>query len=65
MLELILIKSAIKYFNKFGWFFDKERNQMNNKILKEIDEMNTENSIRGVLAYSNFYVDNLISEVVA
>lgn len=31
------IKSAIKYFNKFGWFFDKERKQMNKKILKEID----------------------------
>lgn len=61
-----MIKSAIKYFNKFGWFFDKERNQMNNKILKEIDEMNTVNSIRvGVLEYSNFYVDDLISEVVA
>lgn len=61
------IKSAIKYFNKFGWLFDKERNQMNNKILKEIDEMNTVNSIRvgGGLVYSNFYVDNLISEVVA
>ncbi|MBQ6781684.1 MAG: glycosyltransferase family 2 protein [Treponema sp.] len=35
------IKSAIKYFNKFGWFFDKERNLINKKILKEIDEMNT------------------------
>lgn len=58
------IKSAIKFINKFGWFFDKERNQMNNKILKEIDEMNTVNSIRGG-GSSNFYVDDLISEVVA
>lgn len=30
------IKSAIKYFNKFGWFFDKERRTMNRKILEEI-----------------------------
>ena len=34
------IKSAIKYFNKFGWFFDKERNNMNKQILKEIEAMN-------------------------
>jgi GT2 family glycosyltransferase len=32
------IKSACKYFNKYGWFFDKERKQMNNKIIKEIEE---------------------------
>ena len=37
------IKSAIKYFNKFGWFFDKERKQMNKKILNEIQEMNRKN----------------------
>ena len=30
------IKSAIHYFNKWGWFFDKERNEMNKKILEEI-----------------------------
>lgn len=30
------IKSAIKYFNKFGWFFDKERRDMNEKVLGEI-----------------------------
>lgn len=33
------IKSAIKYFNKFGWFFDKERNRMNSQILAEIEGM--------------------------
>ena len=37
MLKLHII-SAIKYFNKYGWFFDKERKVMNNKILKEITE---------------------------
>ncbi len=30
------IKSAIKYFNKYGWFLDKERKKMNKKILKEL-----------------------------
>lgn len=40
------IKSAICYFNKWGWIFDKERKQMNKKILEEIKEMNTQ-VIRG------------------
>jgi glycosyltransferase, family 2 len=31
------IKSAIYYFNKYGWFFDKERNNINRKTLKEIN----------------------------
>jgi GT2 family glycosyltransferase len=26
------IKSAIKYFNKYGWFFDKERKEINERI---------------------------------
>jgi GT2 family glycosyltransferase len=30
------IKSAIKYFNKYGWFFDKERKEINERILKKI-----------------------------
>ena len=30
------IKSAIRYFNKFGWFFDNERRKMNKLILREI-----------------------------
>lgn len=38
----IHIQSAIKYFNKFGWFFDKERKIMNKQILKEINIMNQE-----------------------
>lgn len=29
------IKSAIYYFNKWGWFFDKKRKEVNAKILKE------------------------------
>jgi GT2 family glycosyltransferase len=31
------IKSAIKYFNKYGWFFDKERQEINKRILKKLD----------------------------
>ncbi len=30
------IKSAIKYFNKYGWFFDKERKEINERILKKL-----------------------------
>ena len=33
------IKSACRYFNKFGWIFDRERRKMNKKILGEIKEM--------------------------
>ena len=28
--------SAIKYFNKWGWFFDKERKNINDRILQKI-----------------------------
>lgn len=31
------IKSAIKYFNKWGWFFDVERTRINKKLLKKIE----------------------------
>ncbi len=34
-LLLISIESSIKYFNKWGWLFDKERKIMNNKLLKD------------------------------
>lgn len=30
------IKSAIKYFNKWGWLFDKEREEVNSKVLREL-----------------------------
>lgn len=33
------IKSAVKYFNKYGWIFDRERTQMNRQILRDIREM--------------------------
>lgn len=30
------IRSTFTYFNKYGWFFDKERTNMNNKTLKNL-----------------------------
>jgi len=33
------IKSAIYYFNKYGWFFDKERKAINAEVLKEIKQL--------------------------
>lgn len=34
----IHINSAIKYFNKYGWFFDSERSRMNKEVLSEIKQ---------------------------
>jgi GT2 family glycosyltransferase len=33
----IHISNMIKYFNKWGWFFDNERKKINQEILKELD----------------------------
>jgi len=33
-LLVIFLKSAILYFNKWGWFFDKDRANINNSVLK-------------------------------
>ena len=33
-LMMFHIKSAIKYFNKWGWFFDKERKIKNDEMRK-------------------------------
>ena len=35
-LTWIGIKSAIYYFNKWGWFFDVERNRINKETLKKL-----------------------------
>lgn len=37
MLKIHII-NMIKYFNKWGWFFDKERAQFNKRLLKELSE---------------------------
>ena len=34
-----LIISAIKYFNKYGWVFDIERNKMNKNLLERISKL--------------------------
>lgn len=36
------IRSAFRYFNKYGWFFDPERRAMNKQILEEIREREKE-----------------------
>ena len=35
-MMIITIKSAIYYFNKWGWFFDKDRKDINREILKNL-----------------------------
>ena len=35
------IKSAIYYFNKYGWFFDKERTSINKNIINIVTKKNT------------------------
>ncbi len=37
-LRNITIQSAIYYFNKYGWFFDKERRKINAQIMKSYKE---------------------------
>ena len=32
------MKNAVKYFNKWGWFFDKERNEINKKTLLQLNK---------------------------
>ena len=34
-MTFIHIISAIKYFNKWHWFFDKERKKINNSIIEK------------------------------
>lgn len=41
-IKMLIIHAVnlVKYFNKWGWFFDAERRKMNKETLKAIDEMN-------------------------
>ena len=34
------LRSAIKYFNKWGWLFDKERNQFNKNVVRLLTDKN-------------------------
>ncbi|MFT6841560.1 MAG: GT2 family glycosyltransferase [Psychroserpens sp.] len=38
-LLLIHMKSVIYYFNKYGWFFDKERKKINKQVLRELNQL--------------------------
>lgn len=44
--NLLLLKhhifSAIKYFNKWGWFVDEERKSINRKILNDLKKLDNE-----------------------
>lgn len=33
------IGSAVRYFNKYGWLFDRERRKMNGRMLREVEKM--------------------------
>jgi len=39
-MMLIHINNLIKYFNKWGWLIDKERTEINTRILKSIESQN-------------------------
>ena len=39
-LLMFHIQSAIYYFNKWGWFFDKQRDEINQKCLSDLKEKN-------------------------
>jgi GT2 family glycosyltransferase len=34
---LIHMWNMVKYFNKWGWFFDRERKAWNNEVLRELN----------------------------
>lgn len=36
----VMMLSAVKYFNKYGWFFDRERRRWNQRVLNEIRQRN-------------------------
>jgi GT2 family glycosyltransferase len=44
-LMWIHIFNLIKYFNKWGWFFDKERREINKKVLNKLQTNNEQNFI--------------------
>jgi len=50
------ILSAIKYFNKYGWFFDKERKEINKKILESLQSLKDHPK-----RFDEFEKNNLIS----
>jgi GT2 family glycosyltransferase len=51
-LLLIHIRSTMRYFNKYGWFFDRERKKMNNRIEDEIKNLHL-NTLQGSVENQN------------
>ncbi len=43
----IMMSSAIKYFNKYGWFIDKERNRWNKRMMDQIRQRNEKSGRSG------------------
>ncbi len=41
--KLYLVRSFIRYFNKYGWFFDRERAAMNRRALDRVGNLATRN----------------------
>ncbi|EXZ29334.1 glycosyltransferase, group 2 family domain protein [Bacteroides fragilis str. S36L11] len=39
-MHFILLYNMVKYFNKWGWLFDKNRREINKKVLMELDYKN-------------------------
>jgi GT2 family glycosyltransferase len=39
--KLYLVRSFIRYFNKYGWFFDRERTAMNRRALDRVGNLAT------------------------
>ena len=39
-MSLVHMISVVKYFNKWGWFYDRGRRRFNKKLLKELREYN-------------------------
>lgn len=36
-MHFVLLKNMIKYFNKWGWIFDKNRHKVNKQVLEELN----------------------------
>ena len=51
------IQSAIRYFNKWGWFFDRERKEMNKKIDKNSDSSEIRNELESFFNLEDCFSD--------
>ena len=37
-MRIVMIENLIRYFNKWGWFFDRQRRVFNQRLLQELEE---------------------------